>query len=159
MKIAAVLLLAPVIALAQQPPQQGMPRGPQGQMDQAEILKQMQQHMLPVLEESLPNMREMRACVAASNNKEDLTKCAEMMRAFQRQMMPPGSQMPPPNPEAEQPDIEWSPEIKQQILAGIDQSITQTAAMKGCLESSSSPEQMNQCMRKSGLSGGGAGPR
>ena len=94
MKFAALLLLVPSIALAQQPPQGTPPGMPQGTIDKAEMLKQLQQHMLPMLQESIPNMEEAKACVAASNNKQDLAKCAEIMRDFQQRMMakmaPPG---------------------------------------------------------------------
>lgn len=157
MKIAATLLLIPVVALAQ---------SPNAGMDRSKMLEQMKQSMLPMMEQSLPEMEKTRQCVQASGNTADLKKCAEIMQAFQKKMMagmapPPGAQGPagagqpgagagssaPPPPE-----IVWSEQKRDEIVQGLDMSIKQASAMKGCLQSSDTPEQMDSCMQQSGLS-------
>ena len=149
MKIAATLLLIPVVALAQ---------APNSGMDRGKMLEQMKQSMLPMMEQSLPEIEKTRQCVQASGNTADLKKCAEIMQAFQKKMMagvapPPGadagSGAPPPQ---QAPEIEWSQKKKDEILQGLDMTIKQASAMTGCLQSSDTPEQMDSCMQRSGLS-------
>lgn len=160
MKIAATLLLIPVVALAQ---------APSSGMDRGKMLEQMKQSMLPMIEQSLPEMENTRQCVQASSNTADLKKCAEIMQEFQQKMMagmapPPGVGRPPsgghpgadagsgaPQPQ-QAPDIEWSQKKKDEILQGLDMSIKQASAMAGCLQSSTTPEQMDSCMQQRGLS-------
>lgn len=57
-------------------------------------------------------------------------------------------------PRVKQPedlDLEWSPQLKQQMPQDIDRSIEGTRAMVGCLKSSDSGDQMEACMEKTGL--------
>jgi hypothetical protein len=144
MKFAATLLLIPVVAFAQ---------APGAGMDRGKMLEQMKQSMLPMMEKSLPEMENTRQCVQASGNSADLKKCAEIMQNFQKKMMvemgAPADAVPPPQQEA---DIEWSQKVKDEILQGLETSIQQASAMTGCLQSSSTPEQMDSCMQQSGLS-------
>ena len=147
MKIVATLLLVPVVALAQ---------APNPGMDRGQVLEQMKRVMLPMMEQSLPEMDKTRQCVQESGNTAELNKCAEIMQEFQKKMMagmapPPGAdaKMPPPQ---KAPEIEWSQEKRDEILQGLDISIKQATAMTGCLRSSETPEQMDSCMQKSGLS-------
>jgi len=147
MKIAATLLLIPVVALAQ---------APGSGMDRGKMLEQMKKSMLPMMEQSIPEMEKTRKCVQASGNSADLKKCAEIMQAFQKRMMgelnlPPGAGHGAPPPQKE-PDIEWSQKVKDELLQGMEMSIKQASAMKGCLQSSATPEQMDACMQKGGLS-------
>jgi hypothetical protein len=155
MKIAATLLLIPVVALAQ---------APNSGMDRGKMLERMKQSMLPMMEQSLPEMEKTRQCVQASGNSAELKRCAEIMQAFQEKMMeqmgpPPGARGPGAGhpgagapPPQKVPDIEWSEKKKEEILQGLDMSIKQASAMKGCLQSSGTPEQMDSCMQQSGLS-------
>ena len=160
MKIAATLLLIPVVALAQ---------APNPGIDRSKILEQMKQSMLPMIEQSLPEMEKTRACVQASSNTAELKECAEIMQVFQQKMMaemapPPGAQgpagpgqpgagaggsAPPPPP---QPEIVWSEQRRDEIVQGLEMSIKQASAMQGCLQSSATPEQMDSCLQQSGLS-------
>ncbi|MCB1751176.1 MAG: hypothetical protein KDI74_05575 [Gammaproteobacteria bacterium] len=160
MKIASTLLLIPVVALAQ---------APGAGMDRGKMLEQMKQSMLPMMEQSLPEMEKTRQCVQASKNSADLNECAENMRAFQQKMMagmkpPPGARPPagegqpgapgagkamPPPPKPQ--EIEWSEKKRDEIVQGLDISIKQATAMKGCLQSSNTPEQMDSCMEQAGL--------
>lgn len=151
MKIFAALLLLPAVALAQ---------APGGQMDRSKLLEQMKQSMLPMMEQSLPELERTRECVRASGNSAQLKECAAIMEAFQKRMMakmgmPKGGahqgegQSAPP----QQPEIEWSPEVQKRVLQGLEMSIKQTSAMKGCLQSSQTPDQMDACMKQSGLAG------
>lgn len=155
MKIAATLLLVPVVALAQ---------APGSGMDRSKMLEQMKQSMLPMIEQSLPEMDKTRQCVQASGNTAELKKCAEIMQEFQQRMMsamtpPPGAGGPPggghpgadaPPPQA--PDVEWSEKKRDEIVQGLKMSIKQASAMAACLKSSATPEQMDSCMQQSGLS-------
>ena len=75
MKIVATLLLVPVVALAQ---------APNSGMDRGQMLEQMKRVMLPMMEQSLPEMDKTRQCVQASGNTAELNKCAEIMQEFQK---------------------------------------------------------------------------
>ena len=171
MKIAATLLLIPVVALAQAPtqqaPGQGPGQGPGQKIDRSKMLEHMKQSMLPMMERSLPEMEKTRQCVQASSNTAELKQCAEIMQAFQKRMIaemapPPGARgpagAPPPGasaaapPAQQMPEIEWSPEKRDEIAQGLEMSIKQATAMSGCLRSSNTPEEMDACMQNSGLS-------
>ena len=158
MKIVATLLLVPIVALAQAPSQG---------IDRAKMLEQMKQHMLPMMEKSLPEMEKTKQCVQVSGNSAELKQCAEIMQAFQQKMMaemappagaggpaeggrPPAAAAPPP--QQEMPEIEWSEQKRDEIVQGLDKSIKQASAMSGCLRSSNTPEEMDACMQRSGLS-------
>ncbi|MES9871012.1 MAG: hypothetical protein ABW149_15135 [Sedimenticola sp.] len=136
--ITTALLLVPTIALAV-PPQKS-----------PHTFAQMKESMLPSMAESLPYMKESRTCVSKSSNSEQLNNCAEIMMEFRNKMMgsAPGNpgQQPPKTPQ-----MEWSPELKEQILTNIDASIKNTTAALGCLEASSNNEQMVNCMEKAGF--------
>ncbi|MCB1761545.1 MAG: hypothetical protein KDI27_00195 [Gammaproteobacteria bacterium] len=156
-KAVTLLLLIPVVALAQ------TPQGPNSGMDRGKMLAQMKQSMLPMMEQSLPEMVNTRQCVQATTNTAELKRCAEIMQAFQQKMMasaqpPPGAQAPragesapPPPPPRQEQEIEWSQKVKDEIVQGLDRSIKQGEVMIRCLKSSDTPEQMDACMQQSGL--------
>ena len=147
MKVLAVLLLVPAFALAQ---------APGGQVDRAKLLEQMKQSMLPIMEQSLPELEKTRQCVQASTDSAQLRECAAIMEAFQKRM---AEKMGAPQsgahqgagrtapPQQKKPEIEWSPDVQRQVVKGLDMSIKQTSAMKGCLQSSQTPEQMDAYRR------------
>lgn len=156
MKVLAALLLVPMVALAQTPDQG---------MDRVKLLDKMKQHMLPMLEKSLPEMAQTKQCVQASGNSAELKRCAEMMQAFQRKMMAemappaapgaaeggrPSASAPPP--QQQMPEIEWSEQKRDEIVKGMDSEIKLAKAMTSCLRSSNTPEEMDACMKSSGLS-------
>ena len=145
-RFAVVLLLLPFVALAQ---------APQGEVDEAQMVEQMKKMMLPMMEKSIPAMEKTRACIQASDNTADLKACAEIMRAFQKEMtaMMGGPEASPhgSGPMDEELDIEWSQELKTEMLAGLEQSIKATKVAKGCMESSSSGDEMRTCMEQKGF--------
>jgi hypothetical protein len=139
-----LFLLFPAIALAE-------PSGPVGQIDPQQIFEQSKQMMLPMIEESLPVMKEARSCLEAAQSKDDLKACSELMAELQRKM---SSRMGPAmglseskEPSMRQPvDIEWNEEVKKNMLIYLDRSILVGTAMQECLNQSSGMEQMQQCM-------------
>ena len=146
MKFAVVLLLLPFVALAETP---------KGEVDEAQKIEQMKKMMLPMMEKSIPAMEKTRACIQASGNTADLKDCSEIMRAFQNEMAAmmgrPEASPHGPGPMDEELDIEWSQELKTEMLAGLEQSIKATKAAKGCMESSASGDEMRSCMEQKGF--------
>jgi len=128
---------------------------PQGEVDEAQKIEQMKKMMLPMMEKSIPAMEKTRACIQASGNTADLKACAEIMRAFRKEMAAmmsrPADSPHEPGPMDEELDIEWSQELKTEMLAGLEQSIKATKAARGCMESSSSGDEMRTCMEQKGF--------
>ncbi|MCG8428985.1 MAG: hypothetical protein MI754_16640 [Chromatiales bacterium] len=118
-----------------------------GQQPERPPFATVKSNMLPIIDDSIGPMSETRDCVAKSQNSEQLNVCVEMMTKHQEKMMTrmakPGH-TPPPQPEA--PVLEWSEELKKQILVDMDKSIATAKKTKVCLQSSSSHEQMIRCM-------------
>ena len=143
MKRILPLLLLPVMAIAQQ--------GQPPQMEQ-QAFEQIKKNMLPMLQQALPAMQETLACVQATGNSADLQQCAQQMVEFSRQMAimsgVPADQVPEPPPGAMQ--MEWSEQLKGQIVTDISQSIERAKATLSCLESSSESQQMGACMQQHG---------
>ena len=141
MKYLSLLLFWPVLALAQPPA---------GQMDQQQMFEQSKKMMLSMTEESLPSMREARGCLEGADSQGEFEKCAQIMIELNKKMMArmgptPGHQGQAP--EMKDPsEIEWSDEVKTNMLKFLDQSIMVGTAMQDCLNSSSGMQQLRQCM-------------
>ncbi|OOZ37657.1 hypothetical protein [Solemya velesiana gill symbiont] len=121
-------------------------------MQDPHTFAQMKAKILPAITASLPNLEKIKSCVNASKNSEDLNGCVDIMMAFQKKMM--GGAAGPANvPEhnTQSPRMKWSAELKERILADLSQSIKNTTAAKGCLESSSNNAQMSSCMEAAGI--------
>ncbi len=161
--ILAILLLAPAVAMAQQA---------KNPMTDPQMFAQMKQMMMPQMQESLPAMEQTRSCVSASQNSADLNGCVEIMTAFQNKMranMPkppqgaPGHNAQQPAP----PKLEWTPELKEKLMADIGTSIKNTNIAIKCMQQSSKHEEMRNCMQANGIQPGqgpgrgqgGPGPR
>jgi len=146
MRFAVVLLLLPFVALAEAPP---------GEADEAQMIEQMKKMMLPMMEKSIPAMEKTHSCIRASGNTVDLRACAEIMRSLQKEMAAmmgrPAASPHGPGPMDKAFDVEWSQELKTELLAGIDQSIKATKVAKVCIESSSSGDDMQNCMEQKGF--------
>jgi hypothetical protein len=143
MKIIYLLLLFPVMALAQPPA---------GQMDQQQFFEQSKQMLLPMMEESLPVMKEARGCLAKADDQSAFEDCAEIMaeldkkmRARMEAMMPPGMQPRHESPVKDPKEIEWNEKTKKEMLGFLDQSISVGQAMSDCFRKSTTVEQMQQC--------------
>jgi hypothetical protein len=120
-------------------------------MDPQQFFEQSKKMMLPMIEESLPVMKEARSCLQAAQSKDDLQVCTELMAALQKKMqarMGPAMGMP----EGEQPpvkdakEVEWNEATKKNMLMFLDRSILVGSAMQECLTQSSGMGQMQQCM-------------
>jgi hypothetical protein len=138
-----LLLLLPVIALAQPPG---------GQIDPQQFFEQSKQMLLPMMEESLPVMKEARSCLAKADDQSSFEDCAEIMAELDKQMrarmeatMPPGMQPKQQAPMKDPKEIEWNEKTKKEMLGFLDQSITVGQAMSNCFKQSSTVEQMQQC--------------
>jgi hypothetical protein len=140
MKYLPLLLLIPVVALAQPPA---------GHIDPQQIFEQSKKMMLPIMEETLPTMREARSCLQGAEDQAAFEKCAEVMVALDKKMrerMGPATSAKTP-PMSNPKDIEWNAETKEKMLKFLDNSITVGTAMSDCLNQSTGMEQMQQCMQ------------
>ena len=140
MKYLPLLLLVPVLALAQPPA---------GQMDPQQVYEQTKQMMLPMMQETLPVMREARSCLQGADDQAAFEQCAKVMVELDKKMRArmggvSGSQTPP---MTDPKDIEWNPENKKKMLHFLDNSITIGTAMSDCLNQSSAMQQMQECMQ------------
>jgi len=135
-----LLLLAPTLLFAQSAPPQG---DPQQMFDQAK------KTMLPMIQKSLPAMEKTQSCIQKSANTDDLNKCVGMMLEYQKQMAEMAGKSAPKMPTPESLNLQWSEELKGQIVADIGKSIERTGILKGCLESSFTNEEMGACIQKS----------
>lgn len=152
MRVSALFLMLPALAMAQ-PPGQPMP-----QVDPQQIFEQSKQMMLPMVEESLPTMREARDCLGKAESQSDFENCSKIMEELQKKLharmgpMPdmPEGQQPPQGaepPMQERKPIEWNEQTKQNMLKFLDRSILMGDAMKECLQKSADMDQMQQCMQ------------
>ncbi|MCU7813093.1 MAG: hypothetical protein KZQ77_17955 [Candidatus Thiodiazotropha sp. (ex Notomyrtea botanica)] len=142
MRILSLLLLIPSLAMAQPPT---------GQMDPQQIFEQSKQMMLPMMEESLPAMKEAKACLQKADDQSSFESCAEIMADLDKKMrarmgaMPGNQDQPMKDPK----DIEWNAETKKNMLHFLDRSILIGTAMSDCFKQSSSMEQMQKCSQAS----------
>ncbi len=152
MRFSALFLMLPALALAQ-PPGQPMP-----QMDPQQFFEQSKKMMLPMVEDSLPTMREARACLEKADDQAAFDECSKIMAELQKKMQArmgplhgmPEDQQPPQGaepPMQEPKQIEWNEQTKKNMLQFLDRSILMGDAMKDCLQKSGNLEQMQQCMQ------------
>lgn len=139
MKILLPFLLLPSLVLAQE--------APEGQTPEPPNFDQFKQTMLPVIEKSLPTMKETRECVSQADSKEAVEKCmnamAEKAQEIQKEFGGEGKAVTSKIPE----DFKWDPETKKAMLAEMDRSLKQNTAVKECLSKSNTREEMGGCMR------------
>lgn len=144
MKYLLPFFLLPSLALAQAPETQTP--APEGQM-QAPTFDQFKQSIQPIMEKSLPVMKETRECINKANSKEDVEKCmnamAEKVKEIQKQAGGQGKEVTSKAPD----DFKWNPETKQMMLKNMDRSIKQNTAMQECLGKSNNREEMGNCIR------------
>jgi hypothetical protein len=142
MKYLLPLLLLPSLALAQPP-------APQGQSQQPPDFNAFKQSMQPVIEKSLPAMKETRECVSKAQTQEDVKKCMQAMakkaQAIKEELA--GSSDTPPVASKVPDDFKWDPETKKLMLQNMDRSIKMNTSMQECLGKSSTREEMGECMR------------
>ena len=149
MKKLLPFLLLPGLVLAQAPEQapEGEAPDPKGQTPAPPSFDQFKQAMLPIIDKSLPAMKETRECVSQADSKEAVEKCmnamAEKAKEIQKQSGGEGKEVTSKVPE----DFEWTPETKQMMLSNMDRSIKQNTAMQECLSSSGNREEMATCIR------------
>ncbi|MEW8044179.1 MAG: hypothetical protein G8D28_07665 [gamma proteobacterium symbiont of Phacoides pectinatus] len=108
--LTAALLLPPPLAALAQPHH--------GQVDPQEHFNRMKAHMLPMMVESIAPMEQTRDCIAASTDTEQLNACSSIMMAYQEKMMQ-GMRRPAGAAQHKVPEprrLEWSPEMRQQLL-------------------------------------------
>ena len=130
-----------------------MPQGhpaPQGQMKQP-TFEQFKSAMQPVIDETLPAMQQTRECVSKSTSIEETEKCMKTMSDVAESLrQKTGSHVIPSAKETSgkaPAGFEWNEENKAKILKNMDHSITYSTSMQECLKSSTSNEEMSQCMR------------
>ncbi len=146
-----LLILLPGLVLAQppqgQPLQEQMPAAPKGQMPTPPPFDEFKKTMSPMVEKTLPAMKETRECVSKAESKEAVEKCVNAMaqkaQEIQKQAGKPGTAVARKMPA----DFEWTPERKQMMLKQMDLSITRNSAMHECLGQSNTREEMDTCMR------------
>ncbi|RLJ15721.1 hypothetical protein DJ030_17750 [bacterium endosymbiont of Escarpia laminata] len=143
MKYLLPILLLPAMVFAQ---------SPQGQMDREQMFKMAKQRMLPVMETSIPAMKKTLTCLEGTSSKDDLMKCVAIMTEAREQAMrsigggkESSHGKPPLAPDPK--DIEWSPEMKVQMVKDLKLSIKRSEAIKGCLGKSASSAEMDSCMQ------------
>ncbi len=155
MRFSALFLMLPALAMAQ-PPAQPMP-----QIDPQQFYEESKKMMLPMVEETLPAMREARSCLEKAGDQAAFEACGKIMEEVSKKMqarmggmpgmpgMPPGHQPPQGAGSSvqEREHIEWNDENKQKMLQFLDRSILMGDAMKECMQKSGTMEQMQQCMQ------------
>lgn len=142
MKSLLPLLLVPTMVVAQAPAP--------GQFDEQQMFQQLKAGMLPMMEKSLPVMKQLQACIQKSQNTPDLNKCVDIMAGFQKEMVA-AMGVPGQTPEPPRPELEWSEQLKAEMLQDIGKSMQETAATRDCLAASNSGSEMDDCMAKAGL--------
>lgn len=142
MKLLLPLLLAPALVVAQAPTP--------GQFDEQQMFQHLKGTMLPMMEKSLPVMKQLQACIQQSQNTPDLNKCVDIMTAFQKDMVATMG-VPGQTPEPPRPEVEWSEQLKAEMLQDIGKSMQETAATRDCLAASNNGGEMDDCMAKTGL--------
>jgi len=139
MKKLLPFLLLPSIVMAQEAPQKQMPAPPS--------FDQFKQTLLPVIEKSLPTMKETRECVSQADSKEAVEKCmnamAQKAQQIQKEFGGKAKAVTSNVPEG----FEWNPETKKMMLSNMDRSIKQNTAMHYCLGKSTTREEMGGCIQ------------
>lgn len=142
MKYLSLLVLLPMVALAQPPAPQ---------MDSKLFFEEAKKVMQPMVQESLPAMRQTRACMENADDQATFEKCAEIMVEMEKKMraqagsgahMPQGRGSTTPDPK----DVKWNKMTKARTLKSLDRSIAMGDAMNDCLNKSASMEQYQQCL-------------
>ena len=143
MRTLAILLLLPLVALAQPPAEK---------IDPQQFFEMSKARMQPMMEESLPAMRKTLACMKQAEDQAAYEKCAEIMSALDQKMREKMGM--PENPagaaQAHKQDpksLEWTAENKQKMLQFLERSIEVGTAMNDCFTKSTTVEQMQQCMK------------
>jgi hypothetical protein len=144
MKWSRILLLLPSLAVAQQP---GAP------VDQQKFFEESKQRMLPMMEKSIPAMKQTKSCLEKANDQAAFEKCSEIMTTMETEIkermgpvpgMPEeGQQAPTKSPK----DIQFTPEVKANMLKFLERSIMIGTAMQKCFTQSSTADQMRSCMQ------------
>jgi len=143
MKYLSLLMLLPTVALAQPPAPQ---------MDSKLFFEEAKKMMRPMMEESLPAMRQTRACMENADDQATFEKCAAIMVEVEKKVraqMGPGARMPkgqgpvPTDPK----DVKWNKITKARTLKSLDRSIAMGDAMNDCMNQSTSMEQYQQCVQ------------
>jgi hypothetical protein len=143
MKWSRILLLLPSLAMAQQP---GL------QVDQQQFFEESKRKMLPMMEKSIPAMKQTKSCLEKVNDQTGFDKCNEIMMAMEKEIkermgpvpgMPEDQQAPTKSPK----DIKYSPEVSNNMMKFLERSIMIGAAMQKCFTQSSTADQMRSCMQ------------
>jgi hypothetical protein len=145
MKWLLMALLFPMLAIAQPPQGSGGE-----QMDPQQYFDRSKEMMLPMIEKSLPAMKETKSCLSKASDQATFTKCVEIMVNLEKEMkMGQGASMPGhQKPQTQQPkEIEFNEKTRQDMLKYLEHSIGLGTALKKCFTSSSSPDQMQSCMQ------------
>ena len=142
MKYLSLLMLLPTVALAQPPA---------SQVNSKLFFEEAKKMMRPMVEESLPAMRQTRACMESADDQAAFEKCAEIMTEMEKKVraqMGPGVQMPQGRgPMAKDPkEVKWNKITKARTLKSLDRSIAMGDAMNDCMNQSASMEQYQQCL-------------
>ncbi|MBT2969326.1 MAG: hypothetical protein KME56_18590 [Candidatus Thiodiazotropha sp. (ex Ctena orbiculata)] len=143
MKWCRLLLLLPSLAVAQPPG---------AQMDPQQFFEQSKQKMLPMMDKSVPAMKETKSCLEKAEDQAAFEKCSEIMIAMEKEIkekMGPVPGMPegPKGPTKGPKDIQFTPEAKQNMLQFLDRSIMIGMAMQKCFTQSDTADEMQRCMQ------------
>lgn len=146
MKFLFALLLFPIAVMAAGPANQA--GAPQGMPN----FDQFKSKMQPVIDQTLPLMQEAKDCVTKAGSTEDVEVCMQKMLdariAVQQQLgmpAPPDTGMDMTKaPEG----FEWNEDSKNKMIQRFDMAIQQTSAMSECLSSSSSGQEMGDCIKQ-----------
>jgi hypothetical protein len=148
MKYLAVLIFLPTLAMAQSP--QAQP--PQDQTKPI-TFEEYKKAMQPAIDQSLPIMRETRACLDRAATKEAAEQCmvtnAEKVISLQQKLGGSAAAEPQdPKEMGKFPEgFEWNEEVKTKILQNMDRAIEFNTAKQECLQGSATKEAMGECMR------------
>ncbi|MES9884920.1 MAG: hypothetical protein ABW185_29095 [Sedimenticola sp.] len=143
MKYLLPFLIAPAIVFAQAPGQ--------GKMSKQDYFGGIKGRMQQVMALTIPAMEQTQGCLQQAEERSALNGCIDIMAGVQRKMMSPraaghGAQAVP-----KRPDIEWSEEIKGKMLKDLERALAESKATSGCFDTSTTSDQMDACMAKSGL--------
>ena len=151
MKYLATLLFLPTLVLAQAPENQAQPQ--QTPHPQPVSFEQYKKSMQPIVEQSLPLMRETRECVSKATTQEATEECmltnTKKVFAMQEKMGGPTAQtQQDPVKLSKFPEgFEWNLEANQKILHNMDNAIQRNTIALECMSVSNSREEMANCMR------------
>jgi hypothetical protein len=143
MKYLAVLMLLPTLAMAQPPQAQTQPP----------TFEEYKKAMQPAVDQSLPIMRETRACLDKATSKEATEQCmitnAEKVIALQQKLGSPAAAEPQdPQQLGRFPEgFEWNEDVKKKMLQNMDRAIEFNTAKQECFKTSNTKEEMGECLR------------